>query len=496
MVPNYEQNTSFKNLRKKRLYLFGFIILCIVLAVISAFQYVKEQDGLTDKKVSVEEYFLEKEKVFAGQLGLNNVDTFPEVKEAKQIAENTSESIRTDEINKAKEEIANLLRTPTMLVKAYNDLQASDEASYLALMEDLEKFHFSLSEFLHNLWTKDVFQNKTVHEMKEIRNALMEGRSSGIDAVDKMIRTLESQGYMVASVSDGGISVVQNFKWLLDEIENWEHLPGDKALFQFMAENSGSMSLFIDEMETFQMEDIFSDLLELEAIHHTYQGDSISSKAADILSWRATELLNFYLLGDVEKERKKEELEWFLASHKDSVYWSIVNKAVQEYRKVDWEHLDYYVFDELSIMMDEEFEDVQVGDITRTDNWPLMRRTIEDFKRFAEENEKAFLLELSPLEVVSLYLYSIERGEIDHAIQLYDHSIIEQGTESLRQELLMQSESHFWNNQYSTLSYLVKQREGKEATISFLQREENEVSMVFMLQETVEGWKLVDITAK
>ncbi|CDO03039.1 hypothetical protein BN988_01538 [Oceanobacillus picturae] len=478
---------------KKPRYILWFLIVFIVIATVATIVGVMNHKKTVEKELSVEEFFSQEKLAFRESLGVENTNAFPQVQEAQSIVESTEKNVNADELKNTKKEIEQLLLTPAMLVETFNKNEKFDLQAYEDLQADrtdfLQSFNMYLLEAIENALQEDFTQQseKTFEQMQK-------GETTGDEALDNLMKALETHGYRM-----GDYGVDQDPQWLFEHIENWEGIQGDKAYLQFLTDKETATGAAYEEMTLLSMEEISVTLLKLEEIYNTYKDDDLSSWATLRLSWHATELLGLYIRSNTDLEERKSELEGFLANHQDSIYWSIIDKAVQDYRSNDWQHTDYSFSNKLIIMFDDTFSGVREDDITNANRWPFDKQTVDHFGSLTEKKVDDFLNDLSPKQVVSLYMYSIEEGQIDDTMTLFDASIIEDGTASLRQEMLRQSAAHFWMDLAYETEYVVEKKNKKEATVFFLKNDvetPNEIAMQFILRKTNEGWKLLDIKAK
>jgi hypothetical protein len=488
----HENSFSKQKKSKKPRYILGFLIVFIVIATVATIVGVMNHKKTVEKELSIEEFFSQEKLAFRESLGVENTNAFPQVQEAQSIVESTEKNVNADELKNTKKEIEQLLLTPAMLVETFNKNEKFDLQAYEDLQADrtdfLQSFNMYLLEAIENALQEDFTQQseKTFEQMQK-------GETTGDEALDNLMKALETHGYRM-----GDYGVDQDPQWLFEHIENWEGIQGDKAYLQFLTDKETATGAAYEEMTLLSMEEISVTLLKLEEIYNTYKDDDLSSWATLRLSWHATELLGLYIRSNTDLEERKSELEGFLANHQDSIYWSIIDKAVQDYRSNDWHHTDYSFSNKLIIMFDDTFSGVREDDITNANRWPFDKQTVDHFGSLTEKKDQDFLNDLSPKQVVSLYVYIIEEGQVDDTITLYDASTIEDGTASLRQEMLRQSAAHFWLDLAYETEYVVEKKNKKEATVFFLKNVEtpNEIAMKFILRKTDEGWKLLDITAK
>lgn len=488
----HEKSFSKQTKTKKSRYILGFLIVFIVIATIATIVGVMKHKKTVEKELSIEEFFSQEKLAFRESLGVENTNAFPQVQEAQSIVESTEKKVSADELKNTKKEIEQLLSTPAMLVETFNENEKFDLQAYENLQADRtdfqQSFNMHLLEAIENALQEDFIQQseKTIEQMQK-------GETTGVEALDNLRKGLETQGYKM-----GDYGVDQDPQWLLEHIENWEGIQGDKAYLRLLTDKETATGAVYEEMTLFSMEETSETLLKLEEVYNTYKDDKLSSWATLRLSWHATELLGLYIRSDTDLEERKSELEGFLANHQNSIYWSIIDKAVQDYRSNDWQHTDYSFSNKLIIMFDNTFSGVHENDITNANRWPLDKQTPDHVDLLTEKKDQDFLNDLSPKQVVSLYMYSIEEGQVDDTITLYDASIIEDGTDSLRQEMLRQSAAHFWLDLSYETEYVVEKKNKKEATVFFLKNADtpNEISMKFILRKTNEGWKLLDIIAK
>ena len=159
-------------------------------------------------------------------------------------------------------------------------------------------------------------------------------------------------------------------------------------------------------------------LLAIEDLFDSYPEDrEVLVEETELLSIAQLYLWEYIEAGEYApstlSQNARDELLNFVNNHGDSRYWEIVNTAVETYESSDWKNLGQNgsFINHVSLFFDEKFAGLQMEDIHETNTWPLLSSTAKTYLAYGEKQDVLFLEELSSLEILSLYLYAIEREE-------------------------------------------------------------------------------------
>lgn len=243
-------------------------------------------------------------------------------------------------------------------------------------------------------------------------------------------------------------------------------------------------------------------LLEVEEMYNTYEYRDSSINRHILFLVKG--YLNDYLTGGATygtrlDEDAQDELEAFVAEHKDSIYWSIVNYAVKKYQQNNWTQTGFRVNRELDILFEEKFAAVNYEDIKEVNRWPIHESTDDFYQEFQKGHEATLLKGLSAFEAMSLYLFAVEEGDVDTYYSLYDRESKGQRKGTVAKENQNVIKANYWKDIVKATNYIVGDKQADDNLVNFSFITEGtlgEIEIVGTIQMEKEAgiWKVSDIS--
>ncbi|SET33739.1 hypothetical protein SAMN05216389_10944 [Oceanobacillus limi] len=441
---------------------------------------IEIDEGVDEEELEELEAYLEEAKErFREELGMENIDALNEVSRAQesiQIFKDThAQSFKVDD---GKTWIDDIFITPKTAIaemdhynlEAYQKNPEQFESDLHGLYSRLRNFSFSFDRYLGSLLAEHKIELAEQHTILKSQDALE--TYNGPEEVKEFIRVIKEQGYEINRHPDKDrLYVSLDQERMAEHVSSWEVKELYKDYFLVLTK---MVQLPTDGGNLFGIawEEQDSLLLELEDLMNEYDEDISEGFQVDIYI-NASEILNNYIGANTRynkqiPEEVRADLQSFVENHKDSMYWGIVNEAVQLYQDNDWKKIDYRITaDDLRILLDERFQGITSENIMNVEGSAFHQYPFNLYNEYEAELDQSVLEELSAEDVLKLYVFSVVEEE---DVDVYGSLLSEESNLSdLSEEELRDQLDKDWNDFYSIVyesNRIVVQR-AKEDSITY-----------------------------
>ncbi|MEN2768337.1 hypothetical protein [Ornithinibacillus xuwenensis] len=435
----------------------------------------------------LKEYLANAIEDFKKEIGLEDISNFSHVAMIEQTIKDLkqySDSGVGDEIDQTKEYIDSVLTTPSMAFKELNHTEEDEQL--LMLMNVVAMFQSNLQEYLGELLIDNQIKIPEYPEIIAAQENPETFTGSGSDEIRKFLTILKEQGYSLSMDSKTNyISVQVNYDNLKQQIIQAGFSEGYVKYVDY-AKRTNTFSYAMGSDSAWEARADY--LLELEALLMEY-GQDYSRFFKENLIYDAYFFLDIYLMGPDETrpltEESKQEFKQFLEEHEDSVFWDIINVAVQEWEKSNWMNYSGVVNpDQLEFLFDERFRHVHYQDIVRVDSWPFTIQTVELYDSYKDRIDQALLTDKSPIDILSLYTYAFQKDDV----KTYSSLTV---TSSELQEI------NWWSLKNEIQFLVMDYPTDNQATIYLVEyqwEEDSKIAVTVQLKHTNGLWKISSIS--
>ncbi|MUK90032.1 hypothetical protein GMD78_16800 [Ornithinibacillus sp. L9] len=451
-------------------------------------------------KAEVEEYLEEAKEEFRKNLGVENVDNFQLVKHAEGIVQDIFQN--NNELNHRWSDVKNMIDhyfiTPQMQVEKL-DNRNGNYVNY-----ELLEIYYSLTSFLYSLQTTFVellneYQLDESMQEDIVRLQEQPENFNGPQEIAEIMHVVKEQGYLLEKDENQELIIVIDFNRLQNYLKEWDVSEAYISYFEVIKTVEKHVTGMRDPLHD-NWRELDSVLLELEELYFTYI-DEIDQPLKEEIINNSEYYLQVYLNGGFGGgdpiDEAEQEYRSFLENHTDSIYWSFVNKAVEEYEENDWRlsgnSMDPY--GSLRILLSDRFKNSELDDIISLNRWPLHNNTNSTYSQYKKEKDGELLKDLSAFEVMSLFIYAYSRGDSETYYSLFakDSEWSEMDQETVSDELYNQN---YWFDVTQQASHVVtEQIDDNTVYIHFIESWNME-HIIDTLQMTKEDglWKVNDIS--
>ncbi|WP_042143002.1 RNA polymerase sigma factor [Paucisalibacillus sp. EB02] len=224
----------------------------------------------------------------------------------------------------------------------------------------------------------------------------------GPNKIKDFMQTLNKQGHYLTRISENDkVSVLIDYLQVKNDVIEAGYNDGYLAYLELVIKHGNQY------YQTDWKEDV-DILLEFESLltnygHHyskTFKEFIISEINANLYSllWAGLRPL---------QEEDRQVYYQFLEENRDSVFWDIINTAVEEYEANEWmETIHPPDLTYVKALFDKRFGNITLANFDFVRRWPLETNSIVIYKELKENFDQSRLVDLSPLEMVSLYDYA------------------------------------------------------------------------------------------
>lgn len=231
----------------------------------------------------------------------------------------------------------------------------------------------------------------------------------GPEKLKELIQTLQKQGYYLTRNSEyDKVTVEIDFVQVKENVEQAGFNPGYLKYLDFTID-------YGDQFHTKAWDEHDEILLELESILVDY-GHFYSETIKEYIISDINTNLHYLIWGNTRPKPLPEEdrqvFYQFLEENPDSVFWDVFHTAVQEYEASEWMETIYPPdFTYIKALFDERFGTIKLANFELNRRWPKEMNSIVIYKELQENFDPSQLVDLSPLEMVSLYDYASGKDE-------------------------------------------------------------------------------------
>lgn len=362
------------------------IVAGLFLFIVITLPYLDLEQQANENSLTLEKYFLKEKEAFREDLGLKSVDNFNAVERAEKVVEDIGSSKDPEVIDQGKKEINNSFQTPKKMVEDINkNKQPNSDEAMQELLKLMQITRRSIEEYLSQLQLDREIDFSKQEAILNAQDAV--DRYAGPREIEMFLEMLKEQGYLLMRNKEFDyLQVKIDYHWLIQHIKSWEGNEGYKQFFELMATSA------IDPINPGMQNDYgmpwteFDNvLLEVEALYNKYRHRSPFYTRRII--YIAEVYLNDYLSGGVKPGEQlnaeaQHELEKFVAEHKDSRYWGIVNQTITKYKENGWVRSGQNEFGVLDILFSEKFRMVNYKDIVYINRWPVDKSTFDLYQEY------------------------------------------------------------------------------------------------------------------
>lgn len=407
----WQNEKKKKNWISKIVVIFGLVLF--VLFAIPMFDDF-QQPTITEQE-KMEQYFERKKEEYKQSLGVESVDNFIQVKQAKDVVILfrdklvTGEDTDADDIQWYKDMIMTLLTTPKQLAEEQrkeNTIFLNHPDYYTIQVSN----HTSLEHYLSSLFKKHSLD-------KDLQQEIINNQES-IDEIDvpedivSAIDAIKDNGYIIEQLEDAtSLSLTVDESWAIQYIQD---VDGSEPYVHVISIQEDLDSYY--NGEPINLKDI---LLRIEEIYTTYPDDRHTIFVQQELALIGQYVLIDYLFvrdkfnsyeidtKNPLSEEHQRELLFFVHNHHDSIYWSVVNEVVQELQRNNWIPVEELAHQEYWYIFVEPYQNLTKDSFLSLDKWPVVDTTHDIYQNYIEQNKQLTALsDASASEVLSLFMYA------------------------------------------------------------------------------------------
>lgn len=374
-----------------------------------------QQPTMTEQE-KMEQYFERKKEEYKQSLGVESVDDFIQVKQAKDVVILfkdklvTGEDIDENDIQWYKDMIMTLLTTPKQLAEKQRkeNMIFLNHPDYYTVQGSN---HTSLEHYLSSLFKKHSLDKNLQQEIINNQESLDE-----IDVPEDIVLAIDAikdNGYTIEQLDDatGRFNLRVDRSWAIQYIRD---VDGSEPYVHVISIQADLDSYY--NGEPINLKDI---LLQIEEIYTTYPSDRHKIFVQQELALMGQYVLIDYLFvrnkfnsyeidtkNPLSEEHQKELLS-FVQNHHDSIYWSVVNEVVQELQRNNWLPVEELAHREYWYIFVEPYQNLTEDSFLSLDKWPVVDMTHDIYQNYIEQNKQLTALsDASAGEVLSLFMYA------------------------------------------------------------------------------------------
>lgn len=405
-----------------------FLFLVLALTTIDGYQESNVSKGY------LVNYFEEKKDEFRKILNVESVDEFSQIKQLEIYIDSLPEELNSKDIELAKEQIDGSLTTPFTIIEEVNSGKKDlSKHTVIHLLRTTVNLGHSLDDHFSKL--KVEYQLKSVDQEELLENQYeYKGHQEIVEFLDGVHR----EGYHVV---DTGINyqrkyqVRPNFSLIASKIDNWEGYEGIQTYLIFLDERFDIYYPGADNIHGVPWEEFDDVLLELENIYHDYPEvrDIIFRDFYTSALFSADAYLTDYVSGHGNDEfwqyqgsELEEELKGFIEENPDSIYVPIISDAIEYHRKNDWQQAMYHGKMSIRTLFSLQEAGIDHEFILYLHHWPISEFTLTLYSHYEETGDLSYIINASPFETLSLYMYTSRVDEDLHEKLKMDEADLEE----------------------------------------------------------------------
>jgi RNA polymerase sigma factor (sigma-70 family) len=343
---------------------------------------------------------------FAVEIGLEDVNNFPVVQNVRLMIDELKRSpgMFGGEVDSTKEYIDWMLTLPTTHLEKLESPSIVGPESFMHLLNISFMYEMEFQGYLEQLITPiSVDDYDTIVELQDSPE-----KYTGPVELKKLLQILNEQGYLINRNSEYGyLTVKLDYEELKDKLVNKGY--GDA----YLSYVDYSVNQYAIDWSDWK--ELKSNLLDVEVLINQYS-DEYDEEFLGYLYNDLVNNLNQYLGiwngQETVSEEEKEEYYRFLEDNPDSIYWNIINDTLLEWEENDWKRKqDYIAFNQVRFLFDDKYKNVKYEDIVERNRWPIMDNTGVIYKEYSSSLDSNLLVEMNPLETVSLFAYAFDKED-------------------------------------------------------------------------------------
>ncbi|MHA6252318.1 hypothetical protein [Oceanobacillus sp. CAU 1775] len=381
-----------------------------------------EESGDEDAKDEADDEMLEyadmKKEEFRKALGVDSVENFAQVEHVEHlIRERGMYHFDDEELIAMIDEIYII---PEQMIEALDQMEGE---------ERIQQWELVIQSYMYLGMSLTQYVETTIRELSlnvQEQRDLVENQFDYTGPIElvELLQLIHGNGYFLERMADMAdyIEVSTDYSYLVEEVEHKEE---DEGILRFLTFISEDMDLRhygypSPTMETpwYEYDDI---ILEMEDIYKSYpEYRGLFSHYTGALH-ATSEYLTIYLQGgfrapvDEVREQLIEELRHFTENHQDSTFWPIVSKELEKYESGDYRSNmeDYYntQFYNAYFLFNNIDSKLSYDSLHEVYSWPMDHTTEMDYRNYENFENPKVLVDMSPLELLSMYTFAEERDQ-------------------------------------------------------------------------------------
>ncbi|WP_026906983.1 RNA polymerase sigma factor [Paucisalibacillus globulus] len=343
---------------------------------------------------------------FSIEIGLDDVSSFPVVTSARSMIEELKRSPEMHGgVDDTKFYIDWLLTPPSTVIEKLESPSIASPDSFLEVLHVSYMYEMEFQNYLDKLIsTISVDDYETIVELQDSPE-----KYTGPVELKKILQILNEQGYLINRDPEYGyLTVKLDYEELKDKLVNKGY---GEAYLSYVDYTVNQYAIDWSDWK-----ELKSNLLDVEVLINQYS-DEYDEEFLGYLYNDLVNNLNQYLgiWNGQEKvgEEEKEEYYRFLEDNPDSIYWNIIKDTLLEWEENDWKRKqDYIAFNQVKFLFDDKYKNVKYEDIVERNRWPIMDNTGVIYKEYSSSLDSNLLVEMDPLETVSLFAYAFDKEDV------------------------------------------------------------------------------------
>ncbi|MFS0674385.1 RNA polymerase sigma factor [Ornithinibacillus sp. 179-J 7C1 HS] len=366
---------------------------------------IATSNGNQDLDPEILANFEEAKVKLSKELGIEDVDRLSTVTMVEGILNEVKSNPSSYGSDDTKYFIDTYLTPPSKIKEQLNPSSQDVGDTLMTYLYRVVEYQWAFQDYLDQLLMAnaiDVDDYDTILLLQEDPSSY-----EGPEKIIELFQALEKQGYTISRETKyDKLTVTFDYDNLINYMEE---LGFEEGYTSYVLVKSKHANVNWSEWEKLD-----EYALELEELLIKY-GDSYRADMRNMLISDIENFLYNYLKvweGNSVTNIEREEYFDFLANHKGSTIWEVVNSTVLLWEKNDWDRIqDGLIIESLRFLYQDRYQNVDVQNILRLDRWPYTSGTSTVYDNYSTELNIKFLLELTPSELVSLYAYSTVKDD-------------------------------------------------------------------------------------
>lgn len=395
-----------------------FLFIILALPIINDY----EQEHAEIPREELLDYYTVRKEAYRQAFGLASVDDFYETMMAREVIKIYPEVINGKQFEQAKSEIDRLLTTPNQIIHEMNEGNKDlSEESLTHLFEALRALSSSFDNYYSNLKINhalDFAQQEILYEKQYDYQGPVE--------FVEFLNLIHEQGFrVVKSNYDHQLpfQIRPDYHSFVEKMNDWKEFEEVAEFLTFMNEKFDVNYPGIYNMHDIPWYEFDDVLLEWQAFYHSYpeHRELIFEKTYAKMAAQYY-LINYLTAGTdwdesfevTNKDKLQIELQAFLASNPDSVFYPIISSVYETFEQNDWKVARELITEEVYSMF-AELDQKPLPDpdeIYSLGMWPIFEYTENYYEQYQETKNLSVIANVSPFEFLSFYLYVFVNDEM------------------------------------------------------------------------------------